>query len=62
MPEPFRTLGLKKWGGRQENVKEAQEALLVRAKANSLAQLGKNTGEGESDEAKKGMFVKGYVH
>ncbi|GMY12177.1 fructose-bisphosphate aldolase 1, chloroplastic isoform X1 [Fagus crenata] len=53
---------LKKWGGRQQNVKEAQEALLVRAKANSPAQLGKYTGEGESEEAKKGMFVEGYVY
>lgn len=63
MPEPFRTLASRSgdWGGRPENVKEAQEAL-VRAKANSLAQLGKNTGEVESDEAKKGVFVKGYVH
>ncbi|XVF20337.1 hypothetical protein REPUB_Repub11eG0189500 [Reevesia pubescens] len=42
---------LKKWGGRPENVKEAQDALLVRAKANSLAQLGKYTGEVESEEA-----------
>ncbi|KAK6922636.1 Fructose-bisphosphate aldolase, class-I [Dillenia turbinata] len=38
---------LKKWGGRPGNVKEAQEALLFRARANSLAQLGKYTGEGE---------------
>lgn len=53
---------LKTWGGRPENVKAAQEVLLVRAKANSLAQLGKYTGEGESEEAKKGMFVKGYVY
>ncbi|XWS54992.1 hypothetical protein CRYUN_Cryun10bG0136800 [Craigia yunnanensis] len=53
---------LKTWGGRPENVKATQEALLVRAKANSLAQLGKYTGEGESEEAKKGMFVKGYVY
>ncbi|KAK7824127.1 fructose-bisphosphate aldolase 2 [Quercus suber] len=53
---------LKTWGGRPENVKAAQEALLIRAKANSLAQLGKYTGEGESEEAKKGMFVKGYVY
>ncbi|KAG8662779.1 hypothetical protein MANES_01G143100v8 [Manihot esculenta] len=37
---------LKKWGGGPENVKEAQEALLVRAKANSLAQLGKYRGGG----------------
>uniref|UniRef100_M0ZVM8 fructose-bisphosphate aldolase n=1 Tax=Solanum tuberosum TaxID=4113 RepID=M0ZVM8_SOLTU len=53
---------LKTWSGRPENVKAAQDTLLVRAKANSLAQLGKYTGEGESDEAKKGMFVKGYVY
>ncbi|XVF62153.1 hypothetical protein PTKIN_Ptkin08bG0194300 [Pterospermum kingtungense] len=53
---------LKKWGGRPENMKEAQDTLLVRAKANSLAQLGKYTGEGESEEAKQGMFVKGYVY
>ncbi|KAJ8450934.1 hypothetical protein Cgig2_032559 [Carnegiea gigantea] len=53
---------LKTWGGRPENVQADQEALLVRAKANSLAQLGKYTGEGESHEAKKGMFVKGYTY
>ncbi|KAK6159527.1 hypothetical protein DH2020_006841 [Rehmannia glutinosa] len=40
----------------------AREALLIRAKANSLAQLGKYTAEGESEEAKKGMFVKGYSY
>ncbi|KAG8383411.1 hypothetical protein BUALT_Bualt04G0010000 [Buddleja alternifolia] len=53
---------LKTWGGRPENVKAAQEILLVRAKANSLAQLGKYSAEGESEEAKKGMFVKGYSY
>ncbi|KAL3580717.1 hypothetical protein D5086_018552 [Populus alba] len=53
---------LKTWGGRPENVQAAQEALLIRAKANSLAQLGKYTGEGESDDAKKGMFVKNYSY
>ncbi|MCU4190279.1 fructose-bisphosphate aldolase, partial [Flavobacterium sp. HXWNR29] len=53
---------LKTWGGRPENVKAAQDALLTRAKANSLAQLGKYTGEGESEEAKKDMFVKGYTY
>ena len=42
---------LKTWGGRPENVK-----------ANSLAQLGKYTSEGESEESKEGMFVKGYVY
>lgn len=53
---------LKTWGGRVENVKAAQEALLFRAKSNSIAQLGKYTGEGESDEAKKELFVKGYSY
>nr|GMC66156.1 fructose-bisphosphate aldolase 1, chloroplastic [Ipomoea batatas] len=53
---------LKTWGGRPENVKAAQDALLLRAQANSLAQLGKYTGEGESEEAKEGMFVKGYSY
>ncbi|KAG6767856.1 hypothetical protein POTOM_026744 [Populus tomentosa] len=53
---------LKTWGGRPENVKAAQDALLVRAKANSFAQLGKYTGEGESHEATKGMYVKNYSY
>jgi len=53
---------LKTWGGKEENVKAAQDILLARAKANSLAQLGKYTGEGESEEAKEGMFVKGYTY
>ncbi|MCO5574252.1 hypothetical protein L7F22_028034 [Adiantum nelumboides] len=53
---------LKTWQGRPENIEAAKQALLARAKANSLAQLGKYTGDGESDEAKKGMFVKGYVY
>ncbi|KAH7445670.1 hypothetical protein KP509_01G019500 [Ceratopteris richardii] len=53
---------LKTWQGRPENIEAAKQALLVRAKANSLAQLGKYSAEGESDEAKKGMFVKGYVY
>ncbi|KAG0464643.1 hypothetical protein HPP92_018807 [Vanilla planifolia] len=51
---------LKTWAGRPENVKAAQDVLLVRAKANSLAQLGEYTGEGESAESKVGMFVKNY--
>jgi fructose-bisphosphate aldolase class I len=53
---------LKTWQGRPESVEAAQKALLARAKANSLAQLGRYTGEGESDEAKKGMFQKGYTY
>ncbi|CAM8886070.1 unnamed protein product [Rhodiola kirilowii] len=53
---------LKTWQGRPENVKAAQTALLIRAKANSLAQLGRYSAEGESEEARKGMFVKGYTY
>eukprot|EP00252_Welwitschia_mirabilis_P003931 TRINITY_DN1400_c0_g1_i1.p1 TRINITY_DN1400_c0_g1~~TRINITY_DN1400_c0_g1_i1.p1 ORF type:complete len:392 (+),score=81.10 TRINITY_DN1400_c0_g1_i1:164-1339(+) len=53
---------LKTWQGKPENVEAAQKALLIRAKANSLAQLGKYSAEGESEEAKKGMFVKGYTY
>jgi len=53
---------LKTWAGRPENVKEAQDALLLRAKANSLAQLGKYTSDGEAAEASEGMFVKNYVY
>jgi fructose-bisphosphate aldolase class I len=53
---------LKTWKGQPENVEAAQKALLVRAKANSLAQLGKYSAEGEAEEAKKGMFVKGYTY
>lgn len=53
---------LKAWKGQPENIEAGQKALLARAKANSLAQLGKYSAEGESDDAKKGMFVKGYTY
>ncbi|CAL9132263.1 unnamed protein product [Musa textilis] len=53
---------LKTWQGRLENVVAAQKALLVRAKANSLAQLGHYSAKGESEEAKTGMFQKGYTY
>lgn len=53
---------LKTWQGRPENIEAAQKALLIRAKANSLAQLGRYSAKGESEEAKKGMFVKGYTY
>lgn len=53
---------LKTWKGQPENLEAAQKALLVRAKANSLAQLGKYSAEGEAKEAKEGMFVKGYTY
>jgi fructose-bisphosphate aldolase class I len=53
---------LKTWKGQPENIEAAKKALLVRAKANSLAQLGKYSAEGEAEEAKTGMFVKGYTY
>ncbi|CAL5419284.1 unnamed protein product [Camellia sinensis] len=53
---------LKTWQGSPENVEAAQKALLARAKANSLAQLGSYSANDESDEAKKGMFVQGYTY
>jgi fructose-bisphosphate aldolase class I len=43
-------------------VEVTQRALLVLAKANSLAQLGKYSAESEAEEAKKGVFVKGYTY
>ncbi|KAG9155065.1 hypothetical protein Leryth_011045 [Lithospermum erythrorhizon] len=45
-----------------QNTVRSCMALLIRAKANSLAQLGRYSAEGESEEAKKGMFVKGYTY
>ncbi|XP_042434357.1 fructose-bisphosphate aldolase 1, chloroplastic-like [Zingiber officinale] len=53
---------LKTWQGQPENIKAAQKALLARAKANSLAQLGRYSADGENEEAKKGMFQKGYTY
>merc|ERR1712078_598384 len=42
--------------------KKAQDALMVRAKANSAAQLGKYDASGESAEAAQGMYEKGYTY
>lgn len=53
---------LKTWRGEEGNIKAAQDALLTRAEANSLAQLGKYDPSNESEEAKKGMYEKGYTY
>lgn len=42
---------IKAWAGKKENVKSGQAALLVRAKANSQAQLGKYRGSGKAGES-----------
>lgn len=53
---------LKSWLGKAENIKAAQDALMGRAKANSLAQQGKYTGGIGGEGANVSTFVKGYVY
>jgi fructose-bisphosphate aldolase class I len=53
---------LKTWQGKDENINQAQEALIKRAKANSQAQLGKYTPTNEDKAAAEGMYQKGYVY
>jgi len=53
---------LQVWKGKKENTAAAQKALMVRAKANGMANLGKYGGEAASATAKAGMFEKGYTY
>ena len=53
---------LKTWLGKPENVKAAQEALLARARANSLANLGKYKAGMEKSLDKAGTFEAGYKY
>jgi len=50
---------LKAWGGKKENIKAAQQALLVRCKANSDAQRGKYAGSGKAGES---LYVANYKY
>jgi len=52
---------LKKWQGKDENWKAAQDALLVRAKANSEAQLGKYVGS-QDQGSKESLYVANYKY
>jgi len=52
---------VKTWGGKDENKKAAQEALLVRAQANHEATLGKFVSHGGS-LATESLVVKNYVY
>jgi len=52
---------LKAWRGQDSNVKDAQNALLVRAKANSEACRG-IYGGGNSGNSSESLHVKGYVY
>mmetsp|Transcript_3301 Transcript_3301/g.5790 ORF Transcript_3301/g.5790 Transcript_3301/m.5790 type:complete len:90 (-) Transcript_3301:11-280(-) len=53
---------LKTWLGKEENVKAAQEALLARARANSMANLGKYVAGSEPSLDKQGTFEAGYKY
>lgn len=53
---------LQAWKGNPAKKKAAQEALLLRAKANSAAQLGKYDGFAANESAKQGLYVKGYSY
>ncbi|CAF2292902.1 unnamed protein product [Brassica napus] len=54
---------LKTWGGKEENVKKAQEAFLVRCKANSEATLGVYKGDAQLGEgAAESLHVKDYKY
>ncbi|CAD7937565.1 unnamed protein product [Amoebophrya sp. A25] len=52
---------IKTWCGKPENKAAAQAALMVRAKANGEAQLGKYAGSTDG-AGKESLFVKGYVY
>jgi len=53
---------LRAWKGEDKNIKAAQDALMVRAKANSDAQLGKYTGDAATEDSKKTLYEKGYTY
>jgi len=52
---------VKTWAGKDENIKAAYDALIVRAKANSEAQLGKYGGSTD-EKAKESLFVDNYKY
>jgi len=53
---------LKTWHGKEENWHAAQKALLVRAKANSEAALGKYEGGAAGADASESLYVKNYSY
>lgn len=53
---------LKAWLGKDDNVKAAQEALTVRMKANSVAQLGEYKGDAAGGTASESLYQKNYVY
>jgi len=57
----MQTSCLQKWGGKKENVKDAQAQLVARAQANSEASLGKYV-PGSQPSAQESLYVKNYVY
>jgi len=53
---------LKTWMGKKENIRAAQDMLLLRAKANGAANLGTYDGFAATDDAKKVLYEKGYTY
>eukprot|EP01084_Bolivina_argentea_P051290 94347_1 len=53
---------LRAWKGDDKNLKAGQDAFMVRAKANSEAQLGKYTGDAATEDSKKTLYEKGYTY
>jgi len=53
---------LKAWAGQDDQIKAGQEALLRRAAANSAAQKGEYSAEGEDASAGERMYEKGYQY
>jgi fructose-bisphosphate aldolase class I len=53
---------IKVWAGKDENIQKAQEALLIRAQANSLACQGKYTGGAGGDSARQSTFEAKYTY
>ncbi|OWM85902.1 fructose-bisphosphate aldolase, cytoplasmic isozyme 1 [Punica granatum] len=53
---------LKTWAGKKENVAKAQQAFLVRCKANSDATLGKYIAGSGGELASESLYVKGYKY
>jgi len=52
---------IKIWGGKEENLKKAQDQLLARARANSEASMGKYV-PGSQPSIEESLFVKNYVY
>ncbi|KAK6009598.1 fructose-bisphosphate aldolase class-I [Ostertagia ostertagi] len=54
---------MSKWSGKDENVKDAQAVFMQRAQANSLAALGKYSGDPNADKAaSQSLFVANHAY